>query len=70
MDFQKSQRQWINRFPENETQTIYKRFVRTDFGTLETPWDKFKESFDKRLNVFQKPMETYYSKLWREVFSK
>ena len=55
-----------NRFPQNPTQTAYKRFVRTDFNKLETPWDKFKESLDKRLNTFQKPIETHYSKLWKE----
>jgi len=55
-----------NIFPTNPTQTAYKRFVRTDFNILETPWGKFKESLDKRFNSFQKPMDTYYTKLWKE----
>lgn len=56
--------QWWNQPPLNPVQTMYRRFQRTPQAEFDTPFQKLKQDFKKRMDG---GIKTAYTELWEKM---
>jgi hypothetical protein len=54
---------WVNQFPQNPTQVVWRRFQRMPWGELPDTMKIAETKFEKMSNA---GLKTHYSDIWRD----